>query len=145
MPFKFEKLEVWRMALEYVDSIYALVEKLPRSEDSNLRSPITRAATSVALNIAEGSTGQTYVEQARFSGMALRSLIETVACQHLIYRRNVISDRDLLRVAYRQAEALSVKLQAFRKTIVPDQAWVREETVTYTVETDGASEKATPF
>jgi four helix bundle protein len=77
MPFKFEKLEVWRMAMEYIDTIYLVAEKLPRSEDYNLKSQITRAATSVALNIAEGSTGQTDTEQARFLGLALRSLVET--------------------------------------------------------------------
>jgi four helix bundle protein len=52
MPFKFEKLEVWRLALEYIDRIYAIAGELPRSEDYNLKSQITRAATSVALNIA---------------------------------------------------------------------------------------------
>jgi four helix bundle protein len=145
MPFKFEKLEVWGMALAYVDQIYALAEKLPRSEDYNLKSQITRAATSIALNIAEGSTGQTDIEQARFLGMALRSLVETVACQHLISRRKILADTELLRQAYRQAEALSVKLQAFRKTIAPDQSWIRDEPATYSVETDGNSENATPF
>ncbi len=57
MPYKFEKLEVWRLALEYVDLIYAIAEQLPQSEVYNLRSQITRAATSITLNIAEGSTG----------------------------------------------------------------------------------------
>ena len=80
MPFKFENLDVWHLALDYIDRIYDLADQLPRSEDFNLTSQIRRAATSVALNIAEGSTGQTDAEQARFLGMALRSLIETVAC-----------------------------------------------------------------
>jgi hypothetical protein len=66
MPFKFEKLEVWQLALDYSDLIYDIADQLPHSEAYNLRSQITRAATSVALNIAEGSTGQTDAEQARF-------------------------------------------------------------------------------
>ena len=57
MPFKFEKLEVWALALDYIDQIYEIANELPRSEAYNLRSQMTRAATSVALNIAEGSTG----------------------------------------------------------------------------------------
>ena len=73
MSFKFEKLDVWRMALEYIDLIYSIAQQLPRSEDFNLKAQITRAATSIALNIAEGSTGQTDAEQARFLGLALRS------------------------------------------------------------------------
>jgi four helix bundle protein len=75
MPFKFEKLEVWQLALDYIGLIYEIAEQLPRSEEYNLKSQITRVATSVALNIAEGSTGQTDAEQARFVGLAIRSLL----------------------------------------------------------------------
>src|SRR5437870_2598550 len=104
MPFKFEKLEVWQLALEYSDAIYAVASQLPKSEEYNLKSQMVRAATSVALNIAEGSTGQTDTEQARFLGLALRSLLETVACQHLISRRKLLSDMTPLRDAYAKAE-----------------------------------------
>lgn len=38
MPFKFEKLEVWRLSLDYLDLIYETAERLPRSEDYNLKS-----------------------------------------------------------------------------------------------------------
>lgn len=131
MPFKFEKLEVWRMSLEYADLIYAIAETLPRSEDYNLKSQITRAATSVAFNIAEGSQGQTDAEQARFLGLALRSLVETVACQHLISRRKLLVDAQPLRDAYRQAEELAAKLQVFRSTISPEQKWLREVPTEY--------------
>lgn len=57
MSFKFEQLEVWELTLEYIDTIYEIAEQLPRSEEYNLKSQIKRAVTSVALNIAEGSTG----------------------------------------------------------------------------------------
>lgn len=90
MPFKFEKLEVWQLGLDYIDLIYEIAHQLPRSEEYNLKSQITRAATSVALNIAEGSNGQTDAEQALFLGMAIRSLLETLACQHIISRREFL-------------------------------------------------------
>jgi four helix bundle protein len=54
MAYKFERLEVWGLALEYTDMIYAIAGRLPRSEEYNLKSQVVRAATSVALNIAEG-------------------------------------------------------------------------------------------
>jgi four helix bundle protein len=66
MTYKFEQLEVWQLALDYIDLIYKLAEDVPRSEEYNLKSQITRAATSIALNIAEGSQGQSDAEQARF-------------------------------------------------------------------------------
>ena len=136
MPFKFEKLEVWRLALEYIDLIYEIAAMLPRSEEYNLKSQMIRAATSVALNIAEGSTGQTDAEQARFLGMALRSLLETVACQHLISRRGYLQDATPLRQAYRRAETLAVKIPAMRRAIAPEQPWLREQEVVYQVTAD---------
>ena len=134
MPFKFEKLEVWQMSLVYIDLIYEIVDELPRSEEYNLKSQIQQAATSVALNIAEGSTGQTDAEQARFVGLAIRSLLETVACQHLISRREVLADVTPLRQAYRQANTLAAKLQSMRNTLVPEKSWARESSVLYEVE-----------
>ncbi len=127
--YKFEKLEVWRLSLDYIDAIYMIADQLPRKEDFNLKSQIRRAATSVALNIAEGSTGQTDPEQARFLGLAIRSLIETVACQHIISRRGYLSDTSSLKEAYRQSEILVKKLQAMRKTLSPKKSpsMVKEE------------------
>jgi four helix bundle protein len=134
MPFKFEKLEVWQLALEYIDLVYEITAQLPKSEEYNLRSQVRRAATSVALNIAEGSTGQTDAEQARFLGLAIRSLLETVACQHIISRRGYLPDATKLRQAYRSAETLAAKLHTMRKTIAPEQQWLREEEGVYEVE-----------
>jgi four helix bundle protein len=133
MPFKFEQLEVWRLALEYIDLVDGIAAQLPRSEEYNLKSQITRAATSVALNIAEGSTGQMDAEQARFLGLAIRSALETVACQHIISRRKLLPDNMPLRAAYQHAEILVAKLHSMRKTLVPEQTWLREEQAVYEI------------
>jgi len=136
MAFKFEKLEVWQLAVDYLDLIYKIAGQLPRSEEYNLKSQMIRAATSVALNIAEGSTGQTNAEQTRFLGYAIRSLLETVACQHIISRRKYLQDQTPLREAYRRAETLARKLQAMRNSIAPHKPWLREEAPVYEVETE---------
>lgn len=117
MAFTFEKLEVWQLAVAYTDVIYEIARQLPSSERFNLASQVTRAATRIALNIAEGSTGQSDDEQARFLGYAIRSLMETVACLHLIQRRGYLTDPAHLRDAYRQAELLFKKPQAFRSSL----------------------------
>ena len=116
MAYKFEKLEIWRLAVEYIDLIYRIAEQLPRSEEYNLKSQIIRAATSIALNIAEGSTSQSDAEQRRFLGMAIRSLIETVACLRLNVRRNY-GEADLRGEAFARSEKLFAKLQAFRTAL----------------------------
>jgi four helix bundle protein len=82
--YKFQKLEVYKMALEYIKAVYSVSQQLPGKEKFNLSSQIERAAVSIALNIAEGSTGQSNPEQQRFLGLALRSYLETIACLDLI-------------------------------------------------------------
>jgi four helix bundle protein len=126
MPYKFEQLDVWTLALDYLDLVYKVAEGLPRSEEYNLKSQITRAATSIALNIAEGSQGQSDAEQARFPGMAIRSLIETVACQQIIQRRSYLQDKDLLQKMYNDSQLLARKLQSFRNSLSKTQYQVRE-------------------
>jgi len=141
MTFKFERLDVWQNSLDYLTLIYRIADDLPEDERYNLRSQIIRAATSVNLNIAEGSTGQSDAEQVRFLGMALRSLLETVACLHIIHRMNFVEDRTVLRQAYRDAEILTRKLIAMRRSLAPEGSWLKEPDAVYLVDSD----LATPF
>ena len=137
MAYKFEQLDVWKLSLDYVDLIYALADQLPKSEEYNLKSQIRRAATSISLNVAEGSTGLSDAEQSRFLSIAVRSLIETVACLHLIHRREYLADAEPLRAAYRASETLFAKLQAFRRSLNP--GILREEPSDY------QTDSPTPF
>jgi four helix bundle protein len=116
MGFKFEKLEVWQLSLEYVDRVYEVANILPDKERHNLRSQMIRAATSVSLNIAEGSTGQTDLEFNRFLGIAIRSCVEVVACLHLARRRGYV-DEIIFSQAYELSDKLFAKLQALRKKL----------------------------
>ena len=114
--YKFQNLRVYQMALDHIDAIYSLTEQLPKEERFNLISQIRRAATSIALNIAEGSTGQSDAEQRRFLGFALRSYLETIACFDIIERREYISGQDLQPIR-ENGHKLFVKLIAFRKSL----------------------------
>jgi four helix bundle protein len=68
------------MALDLSNEIDRLSKKFPVDERFSGSSQIKRAADSVVLNIAEGSTGQTKPEFKRFLDIALRSAVEVVAC-----------------------------------------------------------------
>jgi four helix bundle protein len=116
--YKFQKLQVYQMALDYADHIYDLADRLPDSENFNLKSQIRRAATSIVLNIAEGSTGQSDGEQHRFLGLSLRSYLETIACLDFIERRKYLS-KDEITPFRTSGHELFIKLQAFRKSIRP--------------------------
>lgn len=114
--YKFQKLSVYQLALVYIDHVYELITNLPESERFNLSSQINRAATSIALNIAEGSTSQSDSEQHRFLGFALRSYMETVACLDLINHRCYF-DEQKLKPIRRDGHQLFMKLIAFRKRL----------------------------
>ncbi len=66
MPFKFEKLEIWKLALNLANDVHLLTRMFPKEEMFSLTSQFKRAADSVVLNIAEGSIGQTNAEQKKF-------------------------------------------------------------------------------
>lgn len=118
--YKFQKLQSYQMALEYVEQIYALSAELPERERYNLISQIQRAATSIVLNIAEGSTGQSDTEQRRFLGLALRSYLETVACLDLIERHSFLPPEALTSIREKGYQ-LFIKLAAFRKSLRSDR------------------------
>ena len=117
MRYKFEDLDVWKLSLELSDLVYELAKGLPEEERYNLKSQINRAATSIALNIAEGSTSQSDGEQSRFLGYSIRSLIEVIGCLRIIERRKYISDVDLTSKIEELCDQLFIKLQAFRKSL----------------------------
>jgi four helix bundle protein len=121
MTYKFQKLEIYQIALEYIGLIYELTEQLPVSENFNLKSQITRAATSIALNIAEGSTSQSDAEQSRFLGIALRSLVETIACQDIIELKHYVSIGDL-RPSREVGSKLFAKIQSMKRFLRQSQA-----------------------
>lgn len=72
MSFKFEKLIIWQQAMDLGENINSMTEKFPSKELYNLSSQIRRAADSVALNISEGSIGQSNPEQLKFIGYSIR-------------------------------------------------------------------------
>ncbi len=94
MSFKFEKLIIWQKAMDLAEEIHELSKEFPKEEIYNLTRQIRRAGDSIALNIAEGSIGQTNPEQGRFIGYALRSLAEVVTCLYKAKRRKYIEETE---------------------------------------------------
>lgn len=116
MSFKFEKLIVWQKAVDLSDKVDSLTKKFPKEELYVLISQFKRAADSVSLNIAEGSTGQTNPEFNRFLGYALRSNIEVVGCLYLAKRRQYISEEEF-KDLYSLCEEILVMINSLRKSI----------------------------
>ncbi|MES2678254.1 MAG: four helix bundle protein [Bacteroidota bacterium] len=89
--FNFEKLVVYQKSLDFIDFVYQLTEKFPKSEMFGLTSQYKRAACSIALNIGEGSGG-TVAEFRNFIRISFRSLNECVVCSTVATRRKFITE-----------------------------------------------------
>jgi len=94
MGFKFEQLIIWQLAMDYREVINKLTDKFPKKELYNLSSQILRAVDSIALNISEGSIGQSDPEFRKFIGYSIRSLAEVVTCLYKAKRREYISEEE---------------------------------------------------
>ncbi len=116
MAFKFENLKVWQRAVELSGEVDELTKTFPKEEIYILTSQIKRATDSIALNIAEGSTGQTDKEFNRFLGIALRSGIEVVTCLYIGRRRKIISQDDFDRF-YTELTEITKMIQSLRNSL----------------------------
>jgi S23 ribosomal protein. len=116
MEFKFEKLIIWQKAMDFGESINQLTHRFPQEELYNLSSQMRRAVDSIALNISEGSIGQTNTEFKKFIGYSIRSLAEVVSCLHKAKRREYITE-DEFSTHYEFAFNLMNMTTAFKEKI----------------------------
>lgn len=116
MAFRFEDLKVWHIAVDLSNEIDLLVKTFPIEERFSLASQMKRAADSMVLNIAEGSTGQTIPEFKRFLDIALRSAIEVVASLFLAEKRNYI-EKEKFRNFYNKYEMLCKMITKLRDSM----------------------------
>ena len=140
MAFKFEKLIVWQKAVDLSDLINQVSKNFPRDEIYILTSQIKRAADSVSLNIAEGSTGQSNLEFKRFLGIALRSNIEVVGCIYLAKRRGFLKNEDFERI-YKLCEELLVMINSLKNKLNSNEKPVKTNETVSTDKIKSPSEK----
>ena len=92
--FDHEKLEVYRVAVEYADAADSIASKLKRG-NAHIRDQLRRASDSIVNNVAEGAGEFQPAEKARFYRIALRSSTESAATLHTCQRRK-LADLDAL-------------------------------------------------
>lgn len=88
--FKFEELKMYQKALEFGDIVNRQIKSFPKEETYRLASQFIRAADSIALNIAEGSSSSK-PNFNRYLQMAWDSAHECVVCSTKAYRRGFLS------------------------------------------------------
>ena len=115
MAFRFEDLQVWQRALGLSEQINQLTKSFPKDEVYILTSQIKRAADSVVLNIAEGSTGQTKPVFKVFLSYSLRSAIEVVSCLFIAQTRGYITEASFKQL-YADYESLVKMITALKNS-----------------------------
>jgi four helix bundle protein len=114
--FRFEELEIWKLAISYANEIYDLIEKVPNTEKYNLIDQLKRAALSISNNIAEGSGATTSKSFSSYLDISISSCFETVNLLHFAKLRTYIreSEREDM---YNKAEILVKKIRSFKNSL----------------------------
>lgn len=113
--FKFEELKVYQKALVLVDVVYAITKSWPTSEAFGLTSQFGRAAISIVLNIAEGSS-RTSKDFSHFLSLARGSCFECVAVLAIARNQKLINQEEYLKL-YNQCLELARMLSGLRNKI----------------------------
>jgi len=116
MAFRFEKLEIFQLALDFATSAYEKTMQFPAEERFDLTSQTRRAANSIALNIAEGSGRGTNKDFCHFLDIAVGSTFEVVTCFFLAKKHGYISEQTVENIT-REGEMLSKKIYSFKNTL----------------------------
>ncbi len=93
----FRELEIWKLGMQIVKSVYKVANKLPKEEKFGLISQLKRAAVSVPANIAEGCSRYSEKDFNRFLQISIGSLFEVetelLLCVQLEFiEKNEITD-----------------------------------------------------
>lgn len=85
--FSFEKLEVWQNAKNLTLFVYGITSTFPANEQYGISSQLKRSVSSIATNIAEGTSKETPKDKAYFLTVAYSSAMETL--NHLIIAKEL--------------------------------------------------------
>lgn len=116
MSFRFRSFPIYRELRTFIADIYKLSHSLPKQEQFELASQLRRAATSVLLNLSEGTMRGSDAELNRFILISIGSLSEIVAILDICLDCKYISSS--LHEEYMvKCEGLVKQLYGFRKSL----------------------------
>lgn len=114
--FEFQNTELYQQIMDYIDNIYKLTRRFPKTEIYGLTNQIRRASVSIALNFAEGWGRYNKKEKSQFYKVARASIFECVAAIDISKRQSFIEISDYQRIL-KESNTLSKKLNALIKTM----------------------------
>ena len=92
-PLDFERLDVYRCAIDFLTLAVHITTHMPRGH-ADLRDQLRRASTSIPLNVAEacGKTGT--ADRAQFHAIARGSAFECAAILDVLLRFGAVAPQD---------------------------------------------------
>jgi four helix bundle protein len=109
--FRFQKLDVWKKAIDFTDPMLQIAESLPQKHQFSLGEQLRRATISIPNNIAEGSGRKSRREAGNFYNIAKGSVYEVLNTLVIISKRKLFDSNtfDKERI-YNEAEEISKML-----------------------------------
>jgi four helix bundle protein len=93
--YNFENLEVWKISLQVTKEAKLITKKFPAEEKYALADQLRRAASSIALNIAEGWGRKTKKDFGRFVSNAIGSTLEVIASLKIAQNLGYIKEDEI--------------------------------------------------
>jgi four helix bundle protein len=114
--FPFEKLEIWKLAVDLADFILDLLERFPQNKHFRLIAQMEAAVSSIAQNVAEGKGRQYKKEFIQYLYIAIGSLFEVLTLTELFKRRKLISREEAV-IIIEQAKTIHRKTHSLINTL----------------------------
>lgn len=111
----YHKLILWTKFITLLKITYALVDKLPKTEEFGLKSQMKRAVVSVLSNFVEGYLKRSIKEKRHFIEISETSLFELEAQAEICLVLNYWTTNDCLRFEEKRKEAGYFLFQYLKK------------------------------
>ena len=114
--FRFQDLEIWRLAIQIGDRLYDLADKLESEKKFRFAEQLRGAALSISNNIAEGSGCDSNKEFSKFLNYARRSCYEDANMLIVFHGRGIVEESerdDLLSMLDRESRMI----ESFKNTL----------------------------
>ncbi len=116
--FKFERMDVWKRAIDWANDVYDVCDGLPQKYQFSLGEQLRRASLSVPTNIAEGIGREKVKERHYFYRIAKGSIYEVVSLLVMCGKRGHL-ERETYRKLYAEANELAAILTSISKQRTP--------------------------
>ena len=115
-PFRFQDLEIWKLACDLANQLFDLADELERKGYRRFAEQIRGAGLSMPNNIAEGSGSFSDQEFRHYLNIARRSTFENASMILVFHARGLIA-ADRTELLLGRLETLSRQITAFRKAL----------------------------